>query len=133
MQSLIDDRLPTETYGITLNPGHLIGADEWVSSPIFPDSDLPLRSGMAVQCDVIPASPTYGSTRMEDGYVIADGDLREALSAAYPDVAARIGARQDFMRLALGLDAPDTLLPLSDTCGIVPPFLLAPKQVIAVD
>lgn len=64
--AMIHDRLPAE-FGITLNPGHLIGLDEWMSSPIMPESGIPLASGMAMQMDVIPAHPRWGSTRMEDG------------------------------------------------------------------
>jgi hypothetical protein len=124
--------LPLETFNVTLNPGHLIGLDEWVSSPIYPGSDLPLRSGMAMQCDVIPSHPVYGSTRMEDGYAIADAALRADLAARFPAVAARCAARAAFMRDVIGLDVPDSLLPLADTCGIVAPFLLAPRRVIVL-
>ena len=124
--------LPFNRYAITLNPGHLIGADEWISSPIFEGSDLPLRSGMAMQCDVIPSHPAWGSTRMEDGYVIADTDLRAELEAQFPAMMTRVTQRQKFMRGTLGLDVPDTLLPLADTCGIVAPFLLDPSLVIAL-
>lgn len=129
--ALIADRLPG--HGITLNPGHLIGTDEWISSPIFAGSTLPLRAGMAMQCDVIPAHPDYGSTRMEDGYVIVDAAMDAALRAAHPAVHGRCVSRRRFMREVIGLDVPNTLLPLADTCGIVAPFLLAPREVIAVD
>lgn len=115
-------------FGVTLNPGHLIGTDEWISSPIFPGSELPIRSGMAMQMDVIPDHPVYGSTRMEDGYVIADAELRAALEARHPAVAARIGLRRSFLRDVAGFDLPETLLPLADTCGVVAPFLLAPRK-----
>ncbi len=125
--------LPHHLFGIDLNPGHLIGLDEWVSSPIFEGSDLPLRSGMAMQCDVIPAHPVYGSTRMEDGYVIADAGLRGDLAARFPDVAARCAARAAFMREVIGLDVPDCLLPLADTCGIVAPWFLDPGLVITLE
>ncbi len=124
--------LPFQKYGISLNPGHLIGDDEWISSPIFDGSLLELRSGMVMQCDIIPGHPHWGSTRMEDGYVIADAALLAALGAAYPAVLARMRARQDFMRQVIGLDVPDGLLPLADTCGIVAPFLLSPRRVIAL-
>jgi hypothetical protein len=129
---MIMERLPHKTFGIELNPGHLIGLDEWISSPIFEGSELPLRSGMAMQCDVIPGHPVYGSTRMEDGYVIADAALRTELTVAYPEVAARCAARAAFMRDVIGMDVPDTLLPLADTCGIVAPYLLDPGQVIVL-
>ena len=124
--------LPFDRFGITLNPGHLIGVDEWISSPIFEGSTLPLRSGMAMQCDVIPGHPVFGSVRMEDGYVLADADLRAALQADFPEVAARCATRARFMREVIGLDVPETLLPLADTCGIVPPWMLDPGQVITL-
>ncbi len=124
--------LPFELFGVTLNPGHLIGLDEWVSSPIAEGSALPLRSGMAMQSDVIPGHAAYGSTRMEDGYVIADAALRADLVAQFPDVAARCARRQGFMRTVIGMEVPETLLPLADTCGIVAPYLFDPMQVVAL-
>jgi hypothetical protein len=124
--------LPLATFGVTLNPGHLIGDDEWISSPIFPGSDLALRSGMAMQCDIIPSHPVYGSTRMEDGYVIADAALVAELEQGWPDLLARCRMRQTFMRETIGLDVPDALLPLADTCGVVAPFLLRPGHLITL-
>jgi Xaa-Pro aminopeptidase len=124
--------LPFDQFGVSLNPGHLIGLDEWISSPISEGSSIPLASGMAMQMDVIPSHPVYGSTRMEDGYVIADAALRNDLAARYPAVAARCARRADFMRHEIGMEVPETLLPLADTCGIVAPFLFAPDQVITL-
>jgi Xaa-Pro aminopeptidase len=125
-------RLPHDTFGIDLNPGHLIGLDEWISSPIFDGSDLPLRSGMAMQCDVIPSHTVFGSTRMEDGYVIADAGLQADLAARFPDVAARCAVRARFMRDVIGLDVPETLLPLADTCGVIAPYLFDPGLVMTL-
>lgn len=130
IQAAMDAALPG--FGVTLNPGHLIGTDEWISSPIFPGSALPIRSGMAMQCDVIPDHAVYGSTRMEDGFVIADDDLTEALRAAHPAVLDRARKRQGFMRDVAGLDVPDCLLPLSDSCGVVAPYLLAPRRLVVL-
>ncbi len=124
--------LPHDMFGLFLNPGHLIGLDEWMSSPIYEGSAEVIASGMAMQMDVIPAHPVYGSARMEDGYVIADEALRAELVAQFPAVAARCAARADFMRGVIGMDVPDCLLPLSDTCGIVAPWILDPGQVIAL-
>lgn len=122
--------LPFELFGVTLNPGHLIGLDEWLSSPIREGSTDALASGMAMQMDVIPGHPVHGSTRMEDGYVIADDLLRATLARDFPNVARRCEARTRFMREVIGMEVPDSLLPLSDTCGIVAPFLLDPAQVV---
>ena len=85
---------------------------------------------MAKQMDVIPGHPVYGSTRMEDGYVIADSTLRAELKRDFPEVAARCDARAHFMRDVVGMTVPDTLLPLADTCGIVAPYLLDPAQIV---
>jgi Xaa-Pro aminopeptidase len=129
--AMIHDRLPAD-FGITLNPGHLIGLDEWMSSPIMPGSDIPLASGMAMQMDVIPAHPRWGSTRMEDGYVIAHADLRAALTERHPTLARRCAARAEFMRAVIGMEVPESLLPLADTCGIIAPWLLDPAQVVVL-
>lgn len=124
--------LPADPFNLFLNPGHLIGMDEWLSSPICAGSAEPLASGMAMQMDVIPSHPVYGSTRMEDGYVIADEGLRADLARAFPEVLARAEARARFMRDVIGMEVPECLLPLADTCGIVAPWLLDPAQVIVI-
>ena len=124
--------LPAWLFNVTLNPGHLIGLEEWMSSPICQGSRVGLRSGMAMQMDVIPSHPVYGSTRMEDGYVIADADLRDELRAQFPALSARIARRQTFMRDVIGMAVPETLLPLADTCGIIAPWLLDPGLVLTL-
>jgi hypothetical protein len=87
---------------------------------------------MAMQSDVIPDHPVHGSTRMEDGYVIADADLTDALIEAHPAVATRILKRAEFMRDVIGLAVPGCLMPLADTCGIIAPFFLAPRKVVSL-
>ena len=124
--------LPAEPFNLFLNPGHLIGMDEWLSSPIYAGSTEPIASGMAMQMDVIPSHAAYGSTRMEDGYVIADAALQSDLARDFPEVLARMQSRAHFMRSVIGLQVPDCLLPLSDTCGILAPWLLDPAQVMAL-
>jgi Xaa-Pro aminopeptidase len=128
----MDRLLPFDKFGVFLNPGHLIDTDEWVSSPIYKGSKLPLRSGHVMQVDIIPSSPTYFSTRMEDTVVIADAALRADLKTRYPEVFARIMARTAFMRDVMGFDVPETMLPLSDMAGIAPPFLFSPETLIAL-
>jgi Xaa-Pro aminopeptidase len=132
VQARMDAALPAALYGVMLNPGHLIGLDEWMCSPVSPGSAIPLASGMVMQCDVIPGHPAYGSTRMEDGFAIADNALRADLARRFPDVAARCTARQVFLRKTLGFDLPDACLPLADTCGLVAPYLFDPGRVIAL-
>jgi hypothetical protein len=117
---------------VFLNPGHLIAHEEWMSSPIAEGSDDLIRSGMVFQVDIIPSHPVYGSTRMEEGIVVADAALRAELAEHHPGVLRRCVARREFMRTTLGYDVPDTVLPLADMAGIVSPFLLAPSQVVAL-
>ena len=131
LYDVIAENLPG--FGIDLNPGHLIHMDEWLSSPVYSGSTIPIRSGMAMQVDVIPVSPVFFSTRMEDGVAIADSDLRAELNAKYPDAYARCRARRRFMIDTLGFELGEELLPLSNIPAIVPPFLLNPRRVFALD
>jgi Xaa-Pro aminopeptidase len=130
---LIEERLPFKDFGIFLNAGHLIHLDEWVSSPIYAGSEIPLHSGMAIQVDVIPSSPIYFSTRMEDGVVLADAALRRAIAEQYPECYARCQERHKFMVDVLGIPVPEEVLPLSNIPAIVPPFFLEPNTVLAME
>lgn len=132
LHDAIYDALPFEKFGIFLNAGHLIHLDEWVSSPIYENSDLEIRSGMMFQVDVIPSSKTYGSTRMEDGIVIADKNLRAALQEKHPECYARCQKRRDFMINILGIDLPEEILPLSNIPAIVPPWFLNPDEIFVL-
>lgn len=132
LHALVAEKLPFEKFGIFLNPGHLIHLEEWLSSPIYRGSTVPLHSGMAMQVDVIPSSPIYGSTRMEDGVVLADLALRRQLASEFPECDARCQARRTFMAETLGLELPEEVLPLSNIPAIVPPFFLRPNLVFAL-
>ena len=120
-------------FGIFLNPGHLIGLDEWINSPIAAGSTVELRSGMAFQVDVIPATGTdYFTTNIEDGVALADASLRSALAGAYPDAWARIQARRRFMTESLGIELHEDVLPLSNLAAHLPPFLLRPDRAMTL-
>ncbi len=132
-QRVIDMLLPFKQFGIALNAGHLIHLDEWLSSPIYPGSDIPLSSGMCIQADVIPNSPVYFSSRMEDGYALADAALQRELRTRYPACYQRCLARRDFMRTTLGLPVGDDVLPLSNIPSIIPPYFLSPNTLLALE
>jgi len=120
-------------FGIFLNPGHQIGLDEWVNSPISAGSTIELRSGMAFQVDIIPATGTdYFTTNIEDGVALADAALREAFAARYPDAWGRIQARRRFMADALGIDLHPDVLPFSNLPAYLPPFLLRPDHAMTL-
>jgi len=133
LRDIVDRRLGDPFFGIFLNPGHQIHLDEWVNSPISAGSTIELRSGMAFQVDIIPATGTdYFTTNIEDGVGLADDALRSAFAAAYPAAWARIQARRRFMNDALGIDLHPDVLPFSNLPAYLPPFLLRPDQVMTV-
>jgi hypothetical protein len=133
LQAIIDRHLGDPFFGIFLNPGHQIHIDEWVSSPVAPGSTIELRSGMALQVDIIPATGTpYFTSNIEDGVALADTSLRAAFAAAYPGAWGRIQARRRFMAEALGIGLHPDVLPLSNLAAFLPPFLLRPDRAMTL-
>jgi hypothetical protein len=133
LHEIVRRRLGDPFFGIFLNPGHQIHLDEWVNSPVAPGSTIELRSGMALQVDIIPATGTdYFTTNIEDGVALADASLRAAFADAYPAAWERIQARRRFMAGSLGIDLHDDVLPFSNIPAWLPPFLLRPERVMAM-
>jgi len=133
LQAIIDRHLGDPFFGIFLNPGHQIHQDEWLNSPIAPGSRVELRSGMAFQCDIIPATGTpYFTTNIEGGLGLADATLRDEFAAAYPAAWDRIQARRRFMGEALGIRLHPDVLPFSNLPAFLPPFLLRPDRAMTV-
>ena len=133
LHAIIDRHLGDPFFGVGLNPGHLLHLDEWLHSPVFAGSTIALRSGMAIQVDVIPAthSPWF-TTNIEDGIALADDDLRVAFATRYPEAWRRIGRRRDFMADVLGIRLKPEVLPFSNIPAYLPPFLLEPRCVLAL-
>jgi hypothetical protein len=120
-------------FSFALNPGHYIHLDEWVHSPFAQGSRVVLRSGMALQSDIIPVSAgPFCCSNAEDGVALADEGLRAELAARHPDCWRRIAARRQFMREALGIKLHDSVLPLSNTPGWLAPYALEPKLALRV-
>jgi Xaa-Pro aminopeptidase len=133
LHAIIERHLGDPFFGIFLNPGHQIGLDEWVNSPIRPGSSIELRSGMAFQVDIIPATGTpYFTTNIEDGVALADATLRADFAERYPDAWRRIQGRRDFMANALGIELHPDVLPFSNIPAYLPPFLLRPDRAMTV-
>jgi Xaa-Pro aminopeptidase len=133
LHEIVDRHLGDPFFGIFLNPGHQIGLDEWVNSPVAPGSDIELRSGMAFQVDIIPATGTdYFTTNIEDGIALADDSLRDEFATRYPEAWGRIQKRRRFMTEELGIDLHEDVLPFSNIPAYLPPFLLRPDQVMTV-
>jgi Xaa-Pro aminopeptidase len=133
LHAIVDRHLGDPFFGIFLNPGHQIHLDEWINSPIWPGSPIELRSGMAFQVDIIPATGTsWFTTNIEDGIALADQGLRASFAAAYPDAWARIEARRRFMADALGIELHPDVLPFSNIPAWLPPFLLDTGRVMTL-
>ncbi len=133
LQRVVDEHIGDPFFGVRLNPGHQLHLDEWVNSPVYAGSRVELRSGMALQCDIIPATGTaYFTTNIEDGVVLADEALRAELAANYPGAWQRIQSRRGFMTDALGIDLHPDVLPLSNLAGHLAPFLLRPDRAMTV-
>jgi Xaa-Pro aminopeptidase len=133
LQAIIDRHLSDPFFGIFLNPGHQIGLDEWVNSPIRPGSTIELRSGMAFQVDIIPATGTpYFTTNIEDGIALADASLRSTFASAYPEAWSRIKQRRAFMANALGIELHEDVLPFSNIPAFLSPFLLRPDRAMTL-
>ena len=92
----VHDRIGDPFFGVSLNPGHLIHLDEWPNSPVHSGSEITLRSGMALQVDVIPATGTplfhhqYRGRHRARRRGAARGDRREI--SRRPGAASRRGA-----------------------------------------
>ena len=128
---IIERHLGDPFFGIFLKPGHQIHLDEWVNSPVWKDSPVELRSGMAMQVDVIPATGTeYFTTNIEDGIAFADEELRSRIAVDHPDMWSRIESRRNFMRDVIGIDLHPDVLPFSNIPAYLPPFLLRPDRVM---
>ena len=92
---MAESRLPKAKFGWSLNPGHLIASDEWVSTPFTAGSEVRLKSGNYMQFDIIIAPrPPYVGANAEDGIVLADEELRAEIAAKFPDMRARFERRR---------------------------------------
>lgn len=120
----VHDIIGGPEFGVTLNAGHFIGADEWVNSPVWAGSTHTLRDGSYLQSDIIASAADPVRTAIcEDSLILAGPDLRQALALEYPQVYERIQARRDMMQ-SLGFDLRPEVLPLSNLNGAMFPFML---------
>lgn len=124
LYDLIEEILPKREYHWWLNPGHLISDEEWMSSPIYPDSEILLRSGMLLQTDIIPVVPGYGGCGCENGVALADARMREEIQVKDPEMWGRFAARRNYLRKVLHINLHDDVLPMSNAVAFYRPYLL---------
>jgi hypothetical protein len=80
---------------------------------------------MVLQSDLIPISKgPFCYSNAEDGVVLADEGLRLEIQNKYPEMWERINLRKAFLREKIGIALHDSVLPISDTCGIYAPYAL---------
>jgi hypothetical protein len=130
--SLVEKEFPRARFGWTLNPGHFIGDDEWISSP-FTSGSAVLRSGSYLQFDLIPDPPApLAGANMEDGSLIADEDLRAQITSVYPQMGERFARRRKYLKEVLGIAISNDLLPMSDLAGFYTPLLMTQDKALVV-
>lgn len=113
-----------------VNPGHLTSYDEWLVSFSLAGNTTPVTSGMAMQCDIIPAPlPPSRALNCEDSLAIGDDWLRARIASQFPSVWRRIDARRTFMASQLGIELKPEVLPLSVAPAYLPPCWLSPDLV----
>ncbi|MBL3715370.1 aminopeptidase P family protein [Lactococcus muris] len=120
----VEEVLPKEKYGWTLNPGHLIADEEWLSSPIYPASTEKLKSGMLFQIDIIPSVQGYAGVSCESGIFLADEKLRADIRQMYPEIWHRIQKRRKYIQNELGISLSEEILPTSSATAYLRPFML---------
>lgn len=122
---LVEDVLPRERFGWSLNPGHLTAEEEWLCSPVYQGSVEPLASGMLWQTDIIPSVAPYAGVSAESTCALADASLRAELARDYPELWARVERRRAYVRDVLGIQLSDEVLPLAGTLAYLRPYLLS--------
>lgn len=124
LYNLIESVLPKEKYGWELNPGHLCADEEWLSSPIYPESKEILKSGMLFQIDIIPSVKGYCGISCESGIMLADKDLINKIKEEYPYIWDRIEKRRKYIKNILGINISEEIIPTSAATALCKPFLL---------
>lgn len=124
LYNLIESVLPKEKYGWELNPGHLCADEEWLSSPIYPNSKEIIKSGMLFQIDIIPSVKGYCGISCESGIMLADKDLINKIKEEYPYIWDRIEKRRNYIKNILGINISEEIIPTSAATALCKPFLL---------
>ena len=129
---MIEAVIPQNKYGWELNPGHFTASEEWLSSPFYPESKIILKSGMMFQMDIIISVEGMHGANAEDGVVLADEELREAIKVNYPEMWQRMERRRKYMKEVLKINIHEELLPMSIMNGYLRPFLLSKDNALRV-
>ena len=114
----------------SLCPGHLCADEEWLTSPIYENSNEQIKSGMLFQIDIIPSLKGYQGINCESGILIADEKLQNDIKAEYPGLWARIERRRAYIINVLGIHISKEILPTSIATAYCRPFMLNKKAAL---
>lgn len=132
LYEMVETVLPKDKYHWSLCPGHLTADEEWMSSPVYKNSEELLESGMMFQIDIIPSISGYGGTSAESTVVLADQNLREKIKTEAPELYSRISKRREYLINELNINLNDDILPLASTVAYLRPLLLNKNKAMAV-
>lgn len=114
-----------EKFEFLLDPGHQLHFDEFNNTQFIRGNTTQLRSGMMLQCDIIPVMTVPNTyVNIEDGVVLADDQLRTQLQNEYPQMWERVLLRRAYLNDVIGVNIDESLLPLSNTPLWHTPYLL---------
>lgn len=117
-------RIGGQEFGVALNPGHFIAAEEWTNSISAKGCLTKIIENTLLQSDIIASGSDPTRTSIcEDGVAVADGRMRAELSSRFPEVYARMLARREAMA-EIGIALHEEVLPLSNLNGAYYPFML---------
>lgn len=103
-------------FEFLLDPGHQLHYDEFNNTYFKRGNTTKLRSGMMIQCDIIPVMTVPNTyINIEDGIVLADERLRTQLQNEYPELWERVVLRRAYLTDVIGVTIDESLLPLSNT------------------
>jgi len=132
IHNIIENVFPRKEYGWYLCPGHLTATEEWMSSPIYENSEEIIKSGMVFQVDIIPSVDGYAGVSAESTIVLADEALKKEIRENYPNMWQRMESRRDFIKNEIGIALSDDILPMCNTVAYLRPFLLNKGYCLAV-
>lgn len=103
-------------FEFLLDPGHQLHYDEFNNTYFKRGNTTKLRSGMMIQCDIIPVMTVPNTyINIEDGIVLADEQLRTQLQNEYPQLWERVVKRRAYLTDVIGVTIDESLLPMSNT------------------
>lgn len=114
-------------FDFLLDPGHQLHYDEFNNTYFKTGNTTKLRSGMMIQCDIIPVMSVKNTyINIEDGVVLADEQLRTQLQNEYPELWDRVVKRRAYLTDVIGVSIDESLLPMSNTPLWHTPYVLDP-------